>query len=315
MEKQSSQYLPITCKTALHAVNGRFPYKQDLNIYRGCENGCKYCFALYSHRYLKTEESLSDQKDSSMHYYDRIYVKENIVKQLEKELSRPNRPKEVINIGGVCDSYQAAENQFELMPDILKLMFKHKNPIIISTKSDLILRDFDLIDELSKVAFVNIAATVTTVDEKLRQKTEPGAVSSERRFQMLEKMKKTDAVIGVHSMPVLPLLTDSIENLDPLFSKTKKVGADYILVGTLYLRSQTRKFYFEFIRSEFPELYDELRFLYRNGGLDKEYKTRLYGEVVNPLLKKYNLSTNYEKSLQKKFKDEKETKQMTLFQF
>ncbi|WNY22883.1 hypothetical protein MmiHf6_01750 [Methanimicrococcus hongohii] len=321
--KNQAQYLPIQCKTALHAVNGGFPYKLDLNIYRGCENGCKYCFAIYSHKYLKSNESKEidieknkESEQSSDGYYDQIYVKTNVAEQLDKELSRPGRKKLAVNIGGVCDSYQRAEEEFQLMPDILKVMLKHKNPIIISTKTDLILRDFDLIDELSKHAFVNIASTITTVNENLREKIEPGAVSTKRRFEMLEKFKKTDAKIGVHTMPVLPFLTDTPENLESIFSKTKKIGAEYIIVQTLYLRSQTKQTYFEFLKEEFPELLDPMKNLYRTGGLDKEYKNKFYS-MLNPLLKKYDLSTDYLKHVREAEAAEtkNEVKQPTLFDF
>ncbi|MDR0768189.1 MAG: radical SAM protein [Methanosarcinales archaeon] len=313
MERQPAEYLPIQCKTALHAVSGGFPYKLDLNIYRGCENGCKYCFAIYSHKYMKSEE-LKDQSPDS--YYDQIYVKTNVAEQLDKELSRPGRKKAVVNIGGVCDSYQRAESLFELMPDILKVMLKHKNPIIISTKSDLILRDFDLIDELSKHVFVNIASTITTVDENLREKIEPGAVSTKRRFDMLEKFKKTDATIGVHTMPILPYLTDMPENLEAIFSKTKEIGAEYIIVQTLYLRSQTKQTYLEFIKSEFPELLESTKQLYRMGSLDKEYKKKFYS-MLNPLLKKYDLSTDFMKPAREAEAEmfDKIVKQKTLFDF
>ena len=325
MENLSARYLPISCKTALHSVRGRFPYDLDLNIYRGCENGCRYCFAIYSHKYMKESaevpagsahisETLSDN------YYDHIYVKTNIVERLEKELSRPNRKREVINIGGVCDSYQAAEKEFQLMPEILRLMIKHKNPVIISTKSDLILRDFDLIEELAETTFVNIAATITTADENIQKIIESGAVSPQRRFDMLQKFKKTNAAIGVHTMPILPLLTDSPENLESVFSKSKEVGADYIIVQPLYLRGQTRTFYFDFIQKEFPELYAPLKTLYKSGGLDKGYKTNLFQNTVYPLLKKHGLSTDYMKSVRafkksESQKKEKELKQTNLFQF
>lgn len=311
MEKQTVQYLPLTCKTALHTVSGGFPFKKDLNIYRGCENGCQYCFALYSHKYMKPEE---EQGRSSDGYYDHIYVKKNIVAQLDKELSRPGRKKEAVNIGGFCDSYQRAEADYELMPAVLRVMLKHKMPIIISTKSDFILRDFDLIDELSKHTYVNIAATITTADERLRAKIEPGAVSTERRFAMLEKFKKTDASVGIHMMPVLPFLTDSTENLSSVFSKTKALDAEYIIVQTLYLRGQTKRHYLEFIRTEFPDLYEDTKVLYRSGSLDKAYKKNFYS-LLNPLLKKYGLSTDYMKPVREGLGEIKEPKQSTLFQF
>lgn len=282
-------YIPMTCKTALHKVSGGFPYKLDLNIYRGCENGCKYCFAIYSHRYMASADTA---EQPSAGYYNRIYVKTNVAAQLEKELSRPGRKKTVINIGGVCDSYQRAEADYELMRDVLKVMLKHKNPVILSTKSDLILRDFDLLDELSKETFVNIASTITTADEALREKIEPGAVSTKRRFDMLKQFGKTDATIGVHMMPILPFLTDSPANLEAVFSKTKEADAEYIIVQPLYLRTQTKKTYLDFIAAEFPDLLNPLKQLYRTGKSDPAYKKRLY-ERTSPLLKKYELSTDY----------------------
>lgn len=86
MEKQTVQYLPLTCKTALHTVSGGFPFKKDLNIYRGCENGCQYCFALYSHKYMKPEE---EQGRSSDGYYDHIYVKKTLLRNWIKSSAAP----------------------------------------------------------------------------------------------------------------------------------------------------------------------------------------------------------------------------------
>jgi len=171
---QSFKSIEINCTSALNKLKRKIPYEWDLNIYRGCQHGCKYCYAIYSHKYLNDEE-----------YFYNIYVKTNIVEKLEKELRHSSWKREVVNIGGVTDSYQPAENKYKLMPEILKLLIKYKTPAIISTKSDLILRDFDLIDELSKITYINIAATITTTDENLRKKIEPQGCESNKRFEML----------------------------------------------------------------------------------------------------------------------------------
>ncbi len=113
-------------------------------------------------------------------------MKNNIAEKLEKELQAPGWKGDVINIGGVTDSYQPAEAEYRLMPQILKLLTKYKNPAIISTKSDLVLRDYDLIDELSRLTYINIAATITTVDEAVREKTEPKAATTAKRFSLLK---------------------------------------------------------------------------------------------------------------------------------
>lgn len=118
-----------------HIKTTRLPYHWDLNIYRGCEHNCEYCFAMYTHQYIEDTD-----------FFHHIYVKKNIVEQLEKKLSSPSWKKEIINLGGVTDNYQPAEKSFQLMPEILKLMIRYKNPIIISTKSTLILRDLELIN-------------------------------------------------------------------------------------------------------------------------------------------------------------------------
>ncbi len=284
------RYREISCETAMNELKRKIPYGWDLNIYRGCEHGCKYCYAIYSHDYLGSDN-----------YFGDIYVKTNIVEQLEKQLSNPNWKREVVNIGGVTDSYQAAEEHYRLMPEILRLLIKYKTPAIISTKSDLILRDYDLIDQLSGITYINVAATITTVDENIRKLIEPGGVESERRFKMLKVFRKTNASVGLHVMPIIPYLTDGFENFDQLFSKAKDSGVHYVLPGTLYLRGKTRGVFFDFIKKEFPHLFDGLSALYKTGGADKEYKNSLY-KTVNELRGKYNLSSSYSKPMKEKLK-------------
>lgn len=281
----------ISCKSALHRLNNtKLPYKWDLNIYRGCGNGCKYCYALYSHKYMESED-----------FFDSLYVKTNIVEQLEKDLKKKSWKNEIINIGGVTDSYQKSEETYQFMPEILKLLIKYRNPAIISTKSDLVLRDFDLIDQLSKLTYINIAATITTTDPTVSMKLEPGAVSPERRFNMLKKFSRTNASVGVHLMPVIPLLTDSYESLNNIFSKAKDSGVDYVLPGTLYLRGKTKPYFFEFIQKEFSVYYNKLQELYKEGSLSKDYKKKLY-ETINILKTKYKLSSNFSKPIKDKIK-------------
>ncbi len=109
---------------------------------------------------------------------------------MEKELRAPGWKSDIINIGGVTDSYQAAEQHYRLIPQVLKLLIKYKNPAIISSKSNLILRDYDLIDQLSRLTYINVAQTITTWDERVREKIEPGAASSAMRFEVLKEFKK-----------------------------------------------------------------------------------------------------------------------------
>ncbi len=243
---------------------------------------------MYSHQYLDSEQ-----------YFDDIYVKTNIVEQLEKQLSSPSWKREVVNIGGVTDSYQPIEAQYKLMPDILRLMIKYKTPCIISTKSDLVLRDYDLIAELANITYVNVAATITSMNENIRKKIEPNGVESLKRFAMLKEFAKTNASTGLHFMPIIPYLTDGRDNVDALYSHAKDCQVDYVLPGTLYLRGKTRGVFFEFIKQEFPNLYEPLQTLYKTGGAGKEYKDKLY-MMVNELKAKYMLSGSYLKPMKEK---------------
>jgi DNA repair photolyase len=286
---------------ACNFVKGRFPYHWDLNVYRGCTHDCKYCYARYSHKYLQEKGGFSDA----------IFVKTNIAEALEKQLRSPKWDKSVINLGGVTDSYQGAEAIEKQMPGILRLMIRYNNPIIISTKSDLILRDFDLFDELSRKTYVNIASTITTADEVLQRKLEPGGVSSKRRFLMLKEFGKTKASTAVHMMPLLPYLTDGEENLNAVFSQAKDVGADYLLTGFLYLRGETKKVFYHFLKKEYPHLWAEYQNLYENGGL-KDYKKPIF-EKIWRVRRKYQVPADYKSRLDREVYGKKQPIQLSLF--
>ena len=298
----SVKYKEIICKTALNKVKGGFPYTWDLNIYRGCIHNCKYCYAVYSHKYIDSDNFFSD-----------IHVKTNLVDELEKQLKSKNWKHEVINIGGVTDSYQNAEKEYKIMPEILKLLVKYETPAIISTKSKLILRDYDLIDELSRITYINIASTITTMDKKVYSLLETNASTSLERFEILKTFRNTNASVGLHTMPIIPHLTDHRENIDSLFYHAKESGVHYVLTGSLYLRGETRNVFFNFILRNYPELYKKIYMLYNVKNANKEYKNDLY-KMVNSLREKYGLSSNYNVIMKEKMKPyEKYNPQLKLF--
>jgi len=272
-------YKKITCKTALNKLNSSYlPYNWDLNVYRGCSHRCQYCYALYSHSYLNAGDFFGD-----------IFIKENIVEALERQLQKKSWKREVINLGGVCDSYQHIEKKEELIPDILKLLIKYKTPVSLSTKSKLLLRDKELFEKLAEVAGASVGISVTTLNDDLRKKLEPGASSTEERFEIMNAFKGTKVRTGVLMMPILPYLTDSEENLRELFKASKENGADFVITGLLNLRSQTRGHFLNFIRNEFPELYQSYMDRYSRRIKNKEYRDTLYARI-SKLRKEYPLS-------------------------
>lgn len=309
------EYKEIICKSACIKTKRKMPYKWDLNIYRGCEHRCKYCYALYSHKYLEKNYNESSSSDK---FFDNIYIKTNIAEELEKQLAKTSWKNDIIAIGTVTDSYQPIEREYELMPEILEILIKHKNPAIISTKSDLILRDLDLINELSEKSYINIAGTVVSMNEETNLAIEPNAIKSKERIAMLKKVRKeTNASTGLHFMPIIPYLTDSYENIDSIFKNIKLANIHYSIPGPLNLYGKTRGFFFNFLKQDFPDIHKDILALYKTGRLDKQYKQELF-KKINKLKNKYNISTSYMKIINEKSKNyinKEEFKQSNLFDF
>ncbi len=272
-------YKSMTSKTALNRIDsGYLPYHWDLNIYRGCAHRCRYCYALYSHDYLQGGDFFQD-----------IYIKENIAECLEKKLRSPYWKHETINLGGVTDSYQPIEAVKKIMPDVLRLLIKYRTPASISTKSKLLLRDRALFEELARVAGAHVAVSVTTLDEALRKKIEPASSSTKERFEILEAFRGTKVMTGVLMMPVLPFITDTEENLRDLFRAAQAAGADYVIPGLLNLRQPTRGHFLNFIKTEFPEVYEPYLQYYSQGQDKKPYRESVYARI-SKLKKDYPLS-------------------------
>lgn len=287
-EKQPYNVTVVECDTAANRLKRSIPYRWDLNAYRGCSHGCRYCYAIYTHQHVPGDEFHRD-----------IFAKGNMAERLDRQLSAPGWQRETVNLGGVTDSYQPAEADQKLMPDILRVLIKHKTPAIISTKSDLVLRDYDLIDELSRVAWVNVAASIITTDEALRQRLEPGSATAARRFDVLRQFAKTNATTGLHCMPIIPYLTDGDENFDDLFGRAAACGVSYGLPGTLYLRGKTKPVFLDFMRREFPGQYPALAALYQKGGAGKPYKEDMY-KRLNHYRDKHGVSSSYTKPIREK---------------
>ena len=295
-------YQEVQCRSACHKVMGHKSPSWFLNVYRGCEHRCRYCYAIYSHQYL--------QKYDPADYFQTIFVKSNIVELLEKQLRLPSWKREIISLNSVTDCYQPCEERYQFMPQILKLMIKYKNPIHITTKSDLILRDFDLIDELARLTYVGVTVSVTTVDEKLQKELEPGAVSFARRLNVLKEFSKTEVIRGVHMMPLVPLITDTYQNLECLMHELSSVAPHYAAACLLRLCGQTRGYFLNYIGLHYQHLLKPLTTLYQGQYPLKEYADGVY-QMLEKLMLEYGIN-RYE-DFRKRFKFNQENyKQLSL---
>lgn len=254
----------IDNKTLIRKCEAGFtPYNYDINIYRGCAHRCRYCYALYSHKYLE-----------SNNFYDEIFFKKNI-DLLDKELRENKNKGELIGVGTVCDSYQPLERSLKIMPKLLNYFIKYKTPIYLSTKSDLILRDIELINELSKVTHVYISLSITSMDENISSKIEPNVIPVIKRFEVAKKLKEgTKAFVGVHLMPIIPFLTDSYENISQIISKARENNLDFVKVAPLNLYGETKKSFLDFVGKEFPEISSKMEGIYSSSSNIKENYSR-----------------------------------------
>ena len=263
----------IQCRTALHFHNSKWlPFKYDINVYRGCAHRCIYCYALYSHDYI-----------DGGNFYNEIYAKTNIADVLLREL--PKFSREQVNIGGVTDSYQPAEREYQLMPPVLDLLAKFGVPVSICTKSPLILRDLGILKKVDKAGGLCTAFTITTMDKTAAKLLEPNAPPPSARMEAIREIKGSGITCGIQMMPIVPFITSGERGIEAVFSAAKESGADYIMVGALSLKNKS---FFESIKSCFPCEYSRLRELFRNKDAYKEYRNDL-SKLADRMRNKYDM--------------------------
>ncbi|HEY5039279.1 MAG TPA: radical SAM protein [bacterium] len=283
------EYIEIKVKSALH--HARLPYSPkpfyySLNLYRGCRHGCPFCFARYTHWLLGFQNSFDFQR--------KIQVKVNLLEVLERELSNPRRKKDWVNLGAVTDPYQPAEKKYQLARGAFKLFAKYAWPAVFSTKSDLVLRDLDVLKEVVNRADGGVAMTLTTLDLKLQKLLEPHAVSIERRLNALRELKKHGIPCGIHLMPIIPFVTDTDEAIEGMIKTAIEIGVDYFVYNVLRLRGEVvRGYYFQTLKAFNPSLFSQTLKLYGS----KAYPPNVYVEglyeKVNYYREKWKLKNRW----------------------
>lgn len=269
----------IVAKKILTHHSDPFPTHWDVNPYRGCSIGCKYCFAQYTHKYLGAESFFRD-----------IFVKINADECLKKELSAKKWNKEQIKIGGTTDLYQHSEEKYAMVPKLLKTVHPFRNPVFLQTKSTLILRDFDLISHISKNTDIDVATSVTAMDEKIRRIIEPGASNTSERIKMLGTFKGhcRHTILGI--MPIIPYLTDNEENLHSIFSMAKDMKVDYVVTSFLFLRGEVKNNFLKMVENYFPHQYLNFKTLYKT-----DYPTDDYLKEMKKIIHKLMLNFGFTK--------------------
>jgi DNA repair photolyase len=218
------------------------PFDISINPYRGCEHGCIYCFARPTHAYLGLSPGLD--------FESRIFSKPDAAEKLKKELAKPGYRCQVIALGSNTDPYQPVERDLEITRQILQVMTEFKHPVGIVTKSNLILRDLDLLVPLAEQHLVNVLVSITTLDRELARRMEPRAPTPERRIQTIRALDEAGIPVGVLASPMIPGLNDS--EVESILKESAEAGArsaGYILIR---LPLELKDLFTEWLETHYP---------------------------------------------------------------
>lgn len=232
------EYIPAKHILTRNKSTDWFGTDHTMNLYRGCPHGCIYC------------DSRSEcYRDDD---FDRVKVKEKALELLRDELRRKTRPA-FIAMGSMSDPYNPLEKELELTRKALMLIHAYEHGVAVCTKSDLILRDADLYADIQERAPVICKLTVTSTDDALAAKVEPGAPSPTRRLKALEGLSEKGIFAGVVLMPVLPFLEDGVENVLSVVDAAAEAGARFVYPAFgMTLRDRQRAYYYDRLVQLFP---------------------------------------------------------------
>jgi DNA repair photolyase len=218
-------------------------FDRSINPYRGCEHGCVYCFARPTHAYLGLSPGLD--------FESKLFMKPDAPELLERELSAPNYVPRTIAIGTNTDPYQPIERRYALMRRILQVLDKAGHPVGIVTKSDLILRDLDILSRMAQRNLVRVAVSVTTLDAQLARTMEPRAPTPPRRLAALRGLAAAGVPTSVMVAPLIPAINDAeIERILDAAAAAGVEGAGYVL---LRLSHELRDLFREWLAANFPD--------------------------------------------------------------
>jgi DNA repair photolyase len=270
----------ITCKSVINRVVG-MPFAWSINPYRGCRHACVYCYARPTHEYL----GLNAAQD----FEEVIFAKVNAPQVVRQELAHRSWQGESVAIGTATDPYQQAETRYKLTRRILEAFRDAHNPLSITTKSPLVLRDLDLLSDLSRHAAVSVQITITTMDERLWRVLEPTTPKPWKRIEALRILRGRGIHAGIFLSPLLPGLTDDAAGMEAVIAAAAKAGAQFVWGGTLRLAAGVREVYFDTLRREFPALAPGYERLYRGAYAPAEYRERVNARL-EVLRQRYGLS-------------------------
>ena len=272
-EGHNVEYFTLPARSLLNRCTGvRMPFTWTVNPYRGCEFACKYCYARYTHEFMEMRDGVE--------FEQKIYVKQHTADLLRRDLRRVKRG-ESIALGTATDPYQPAERRYEVTRGILEEFVRHRGlELGIVTKSNLIVRDLDLLREVSRNNVVSVHITVTTLNVELARILEPRAPRPDLRMETVREISEAGINVGVSCSPVLPGITDSPADLEALVREAAAAGARHVFANPLFLKPCSAAVFLSFLEMHFPHLVDNYRRRYQ----DRSFLPPSYGKRISQLI-------------------------------
>jgi DNA repair photolyase len=277
------EYFTLPVRSLLNrCVSKRqMPFTWTINPYRGCEFACKYCYARYTHEFMEMRDGIE--------FEQKIYAKQHAADLLRQELRKVKRGEEIA-IGTATDPYQPVERKLEITRAILQEFARHSGfELGIVTKSAMVVRDRDVLQEISRQNQIMVNFTVTTTDGDLARILEPRAPRPDLRLQSLRKLREAGIRAGVICAPVLPGITDSPKQLESVVRAAAEAHADYIYANPLFLKPCSAAVFLPFLREHFPKLVPEYEQRFQGRAfLAASYRERI-SQLFASLRKKYGI--------------------------
>ena len=257
-----ARYQEIRCRSALNRVMG-MPFNWTLNPYRGCTHGCHYCFA---RRYQTQFELGVGDEFSSL-----IFVKTNFVEVLRRELDHPKWTRELVAFGTATDPYQPIEGHYKLSRRTLEALCDGRTPVGLITKGPMIVRDIDVLQELSKVASATVYLSVPTIDHRAWEQLEPGTAHPLQRLRAVKALSVAGIDVGVLMAPLVPGFSTAPSQIEATVKAVADHGARFVGANVLFLDGGTREHFMRFLADQFPAMVDRYERLYASKYAPKDY--------------------------------------------
>src|SRR4051812_40424815 len=281
-----ASYQEVTCRSALNRVEG-MPFSWTLNPYRGCTHGCHYCFARRYHSQF--------EMNSSDDFASKILVKTNLVDVLARELDRPAWKRERVAFGTATDPYQPIEGHYKLTRRSLEVLTRARTSVGLITKGPMVVRDKDVLVDLTKAAGCTVYVSVPSVDEDAWRTLEPGVASPIQRLRALRELVDAGIHAGVLMAPIVPGFTSSRRKVEDTVKAIADHGARFVGAAVMRLEDGTRDHFLKFIEQNFPSMLPGLTRLYGKKEAPAAYRHEVHA-MVRVLQDRYGLRTRDELS-------------------